>query len=423
MKRRIEYKIGLNRQNEYCVEYTLLCNEYNNISELLKVWILYYYKVIYNYGKPTDRNVIELFDFLSFIKNIEQYESFNSLIENEYGKFSCVNAKECSIKIKVETVDIINSGIGINVVFPLKVNHNDIKNSIIVLTLFIWDYLNSEHDKKLFIDIVAEVFYTKNDLFIYSLEGNIIVPNSILEEYYERMEKIETSDSITIDGANIEPLRELNQMNREIEEKNNIINRSNDNKQLINALSFKRVKGLNAKFSILACSLLSFFLGVILTAFIAVSYNNSIKEKNDINYLLNTNYDSDTLSNKQQEPDSSVDTYIYDGEIHLNEYVFDEIKADAHILNWGHATFDIYNGTQYTVKAVVINISIYDEEGVVIEKREYREDIFLGIDSYSTENIKFDTGLTGIGQVSENDLHIPEHLVSWKFTDIIVESD
>lgn len=393
-KKRIEYKIGLSKNNNYCVDYTMLSDDCNKNSELFKVWILHFYKIIYNYGDLKNENVIELFNFLLHMKNLKHNESLKSLIVDKYGKYSVVNIKECAMKIEGETFDIINSGVGVNISFPLKANHNDIKTSVIVLSLFIWEQLNGQDAKELFKNISSDVFDTRNDSLLNSLQGNVILPNKIIEKYSDEIDRVGRKDLEITKESNERPLDEVKQMNEQIDDENS--------QYISNHSSEKKDKTRNGFYLII----IGFILGVILTLITTTTHFNISADKVEDEY-------GETNINDGE-------TYLEDGETYLNEVMLKEVKAEAHILDWGYAVFDIYNGTEYTIEAVVIEISILNENGEVVEIRKYRQNALLRINPYSTEEIEFKTGITGVGQVSDDDNHIPDNLVSWKFVEIIV---
>lgn len=79
--------------------------------------------------------------------------------------------KDCGTRIKGETFDIINSGVGINISFPLSVNQSNVNASILALSIFIWEQLNSQEAKELFLDIVSDIYETREDALIYTLQG------------------------------------------------------------------------------------------------------------------------------------------------------------------------------------------------------------------------------------------------------------
>lgn len=389
-KKRIKYEIGLSNRNGYCIEYNILSKDCNESSELIKAWILHFYKIIYNYGNRTDENVVALFDFLLHIKSLDYNESLSTMIDNKYGKFSVVNMKDCGTKIKGETFDIINSGVGINISFPLSVNQSNVNASILALSIFIWEQLNSQEAKELFLDIVSDIYETREDTLIYTLQGNVILPNRLIEKYSDRIEDIGINDLIIVEELVQRPADEISQMRWKVDDD----------------YTSKKVDKRNGCRTLLVGSFYGFILGVIVTLIITSTY-----------YKLEA-FMVDEENVETSKKDS--ETYLIEGKRHLNEVMFSEVKTEDHILDWGYAVFDIYNGTEYTIKAVVIEISIFNEKGEVVDVRKYKEEFLVGIDSYSTVSIEFDTGITGIGQVAVDDTRIPDHLVSWRFVEIIV---
>lgn len=180
--------------------------------------------------------------------------------------------------------------------------------------------------------------------------------------------------------------------------------------------------------SILIGGFMGITIGVIVTTLLlndkyeAEMLNISAERTEDTKSLADKDVqlsESNNMKIKEEQDESSI-VYTDNEGSHLKDDWFNELKTESHILNWGYAVFEIYNGTEYTINEVIIEITVYDDAGNVTDTRKFKENSFFGIEPYSIKEIKFDTGIKDIGQVSEDDSHIPEYLVSWKFVDVIV---
>lgn len=118
--------------------------------------------------------------------------------------------------------------------------------------------------------------------------------------------------------------------------------------------------------------------------------------------------------------DSSIATNITVSEysIPLPKEDYSKVKTTEHILDYGEAYFDIYNGTNFTIKNIIIEINVKNENGDIIDTRQFQKDVF--INPLSTENeIHITTGIVGLPRVGENDLRIQPKYISWSYTQII----
>lgn len=97
---------------------------------------------------------------------------------------------------------------------------------------------------------------------------------------------------------------------------------------------------------------------------------------------------------------------------------FEKIKTTDHILNHGEAYFDIYNGTNFTITSILIEINVKNNDGSIIDTRQFQKDVY--IEPLSVEkDINITTGIEGLPSISENDYRIQQKYISWSYTEII----
>lgn len=100
---------------------------------------------------------------------------------------------------------------------------------------------------------------------------------------------------------------------------------------------------------------------------------------------------------------------------------FAKIKTTAYILDYGEAYFDIYNGTDFKITGITLEINIKNENGDTIETRKFH----MSVNIYpltTDKEIHLTTGIEGLPKVGENDLRIQSKYISWSYTDIAIES-
>jgi curved DNA-binding protein CbpA len=104
--------------------------------------------------------------------------------------------------------------------------------------------------------------------------------------------------------------------------------------------------------------------------------------------------------------------------ISLPKEDYTKIKTTEYILDYGEAYFDIYNGTNLTIKSITVEINVKNDKGDIIDTRQFRKDVW--IDPLTTEKeIHITTGIKGLPKVGENDLRIQPKYISWSYIEII----
>lgn len=120
------------------------------------------------------------------------------------------------------------------------------------------------------------------------------------------------------------------------------------------------------------------------------------------------------MENSQNNADYNDDgdaTYeIYSDTLPKEEY--SKIKTTEHILNYGEAYFDIYNGTNFSINKITIEINVKNDNGDIIDTRQF--DKFVSIPPMTVaKEINVTTGIEGLPAVGKNDFHIQPEYISW----------
>lgn len=118
-------------------------------------------------------------------------------------------------------------------------------------------------------------------------------------------------------------------------------------------------------------------------------------------------------------------TYMADGnttsetyDISLPKEDFLKIKTTDHILNYGEAYFDIYNGTNLTITSITIEINVKNDKGNIIDTRQFQKDVNIEPLSVQSE-INITTGIEDLPSIGVDDSHIQPKYVSWSYIEII----
>lgn len=119
---------------------------------------------------------------------------------------------------------------------------------------------------------------------------------------------------------------------------------------------------------------------------------------------------------------SSVDdstSEIYDISLPVEEY--SNIKTTGRFLNSGDAFFEIYNGTNLTIKSITIEVNVMNDIGEVIDTRQFQQEV--DIDPFSVQDgIVIATGIHGLPAEENNALSIQPQYISWSYIEIIADN-
>lgn len=132
-------------------------------------------------------------------------------------------------------------------------------------------------------------------------------------------------------------------------------------------------------------------------------------------YILE-NLPNDPTSTSTSTFDADATSEIYS--ISLPKEDYSKLKTTESILDYGEAYFDIYNGTNLTISRITIEINVKNENGDIIDTRQFQKDVNIAPLTVEKE-INITTGIEGLPAVGDNDLRIQPKYISWSYIDII----
>lgn len=158
------------------------------------------------------------------------------------------------------------------------------------------------------------------------------------------------------------------------------------------------LKGIKTPFMINTWTVVGISILMIISFFIVV-------------YIIGN---SESDSTYMADENTNFETY----DISLPKEDFLKIKTTEHILNYGEAYFDIYNGTNLTITSITIEINVKNDKGNIIDTRQFQKDVYIEPLSVQGE-INITTGIEDLPPIGDNDLRIQSKYISWSYIDII----
>ncbi|MHA6261510.1 J domain-containing protein [Sporosarcina sp. CAU 1771] len=97
---------------------------------------------------------------------------------------------------------------------------------------------------------------------------------------------------------------------------------------------------------------------------------------------------------------------------------YSKIKTTERIFNHGDAYFEIYNGTNLTIKSIEIEINLMNDSGDIIETRQFKKSVHIAPLTVE-KDIYIVTGIRDLPVIEDGSLRIQPKYISWSYIDII----